>query len=99
MARALIDPSNDNRICQVVNTPAQEFPAAPPLEWVKAPATVDTTWTYNGQSFEPPAPQPPEPRRPVDANPKWRAIIEWIAELHGIPYDEAVAAVEDKIPQ
>ena len=52
---ALISPNENNRICQVEQ---DEFPVAPPLEWVACPDNCTTEWTYNGTTFEPPAPPP-----------------------------------------
>lgn len=52
---ALISPNENNRICQVEQ---DEFPVAPPLEWVTCPDDCTTEWTYTGTTFEPPAPPP-----------------------------------------
>jgi hypothetical protein len=53
--KALISPNENNRICQVE---AQDFPVAEPLFWADCPDDCTTAWTYNGTTFEPPAPPP-----------------------------------------
>ena len=53
---ALIDPNENNRICQVEET---DFPVAPSLEWVICPDDCTTEWTYVDGVFEPPAPPAP----------------------------------------
>jgi hypothetical protein len=52
---ALISPNENNRICQVEQT---EFSVAEPLHWVICPSEVTPEWTYNGTTFELPAPPP-----------------------------------------
>ena len=54
--KALISPSENNRICQVE---AQDFPVAEPLFWVDCPNDCTTEWTYVNEVFIPPAPYVP----------------------------------------
>lgn len=54
MKYALVEQSG--RVAQVQ---AQQFPVAPPLQWVQCTDSVTPEWTYNGTSFVPP-PQPVE---------------------------------------
>lgn len=51
MKYALVEQSG--RVAQVQ---AQQFPVAPPLQWVQCADSVTPEWTYNGTSFVPPAP-------------------------------------------
>ena len=41
------------RVAQIVAV-GQDFPVAPPLQWVDAPDTTTTEHTYNGATFVPP---------------------------------------------
>lgn len=54
--KALIDPRQDNRICQVQE---QDFVVAEPLYWTECPEDCTTEWTYNGTEFLPPVPYVP----------------------------------------
>ena len=54
--KALISPSENNRICQV---DAQDFPVAEPLFWADCPDNCTTEWTYDNGTFLPPAPPAP----------------------------------------
>lgn len=51
--KALISPSENNRIAQVQES---TFEVAAPLFWTDCPENCTTEWTYNDGSFEPPVP-------------------------------------------
>jgi hypothetical protein len=45
----------ETQICQIEE---QDFPVASPLYWVACPDNVTTQWTYEENTFIPPAPTP-----------------------------------------
>lgn len=65
--KALISPTENNRICQVEQS---DFPVAEPLFWTECPDNCTTQWTYNGIDFLP----PPPPAPPTAADNKQIAV-------------------------
>jgi hypothetical protein len=54
--KALISPSENNRIAQVS---LNDFPVSQPLLWLNCPENCTTEWTYDGSNFiEPVIPEP-----------------------------------------
>jgi hypothetical protein len=90
MKYALI--TSDRKITQVAD---KTFPVHSKLRWVVAPSGVDTTWSYNGISFTPPAPleQPP-----IDL---WgEAVREVLNQLmRTSPYSQLPSVVKFKLSQ